>query len=182
MIHILPLFNGLPCLCPTMSDGPASAWFSMNQFVTVTASMWYANQMCRLSGCIHTHQSVMWNCKVYCLHGFQGTEFLRGHYHSREHLFKMGKVKSPGIGGATMKQKWSCISCVTETLADIRFYHLGGYFVRRCDCHEIPLSKILKFTLGTCLMVDWKNKVAQKIKYGYSARVGFVRAPFTFTG
>jgi hypothetical protein len=83
----------------------------------------------------------------------QLTGLLTGHCHLRGHLLKLGKVNSPICRRCLRKAETaSHILCDCEALAELRFRHVGRYFMRPGDYHEIPLCKILYFAVDTGLL------------------------------
>jgi ribonuclease HI len=85
----------------------------------------------------------------------QVTVLLTGHCHLRGHLFKLGKLSSPNCRRCYHETETaSHVLCDCEALADLRFRHLGRFFLKPGDYHEILLSRILCFIARTGLLAD----------------------------
>jgi hypothetical protein len=59
-------------------------------------------------------------------------------------------------------KKASRILCHSETLAELRFRHLGRHLVTKGDYRDIPLCKTLCFTVNTVLLEEKNNGDAQR--------------------
>jgi hypothetical protein len=81
------------------------------------------------------------------------TGLLTGHCHLKGHLFKLWLVNSPECN--TCKQASETAShvlCDCESLATLRFRHLGHHFMKQGDFEDISVSKILHFVQGAGLL------------------------------
>jgi len=61
------------------------------------------------------------------------------------YLFKLGQVKSPECDRCKHASETTSHIFVTETLATLRFRHLGHHFMKPCDFEDMPVSRILHF-------------------------------------
>jgi hypothetical protein len=85
----------------------------------------------------------------------QVTGLLQGQCHLRGHPFKLGKVDNPICRRCLRETETaSHILCACKALDDLRFPCLGRHFLDPDDYHEIPLSSILCFAVGTGLLAD----------------------------
>jgi hypothetical protein len=67
---------------------------------------------------------------------------LTGHCHLKGHLFKMGLTDDP-----TCEEDESAthISCDCESIANLRFRHLGHFFMEPSDYYDAPINRVLHF-------------------------------------
>jgi hypothetical protein len=74
------------------------------------------------------------------------TVLLTGHCHCKGCLFKLGLVNSPECDRCKRASETaSHILCDCETLATLRFRHLGRHFMKPGDFADISVSKVLQF-------------------------------------
>jgi hypothetical protein len=69
------------------------------------------------------------------------TGLLTVHCHLKGRLIQMGFTDNPTCERCSDTH----ILCDCEAIADLRFCHLGRYFMEPNDCHTAPVSKILHF-------------------------------------
>jgi hypothetical protein len=84
------------------------------------------------------------------------TGLLAGHCHLNGHLFKMRLTNSPTCKSCLeIDESATHILCDCETIAYLRFLHLGHYFMEPGDYQHAPVSKILHFIQSVVLLDDW---------------------------
>jgi hypothetical protein len=78
---------------------------------------------------------------------------LTGHRHLKGHLFKLGLIKDP-ICERCQEENESAthILCDYEAVAQIRFRHVGQFFMEPCDYYDVPTDKVLHFIQGVGLI------------------------------
>jgi hypothetical protein len=69
-----------------------------------------------------------------------------GHSHLKGHLFKLGLTDDPTCGKCLEDDESAThILCDCESLAYLRFRHLGQFFMEPSDYYDAPISKVLHF-------------------------------------
>jgi hypothetical protein len=78
---------------------------------------------------------------------------LTGHCHLKGHLFKLGLINDP-ICERHQEEVESAthILCDCEAVAQIRFRHLGQFFIEPSDYYDTPIDKVLHFIRGVGLI------------------------------
>jgi hypothetical protein len=92
---------------------------------------------------------------------------LTGHCHLEGHLFKLGLTNVP-ICESCLEEDESATHnlCDCETVAHIRFRHLGHFFMQPSNYYDAPIDKVLHFTRCVGLI-----RVNQKRKHNRSSKV-----------
>jgi hypothetical protein len=86
------------------------------------------------------------------------TGLLTGYCHLKGHLFKMGLTESPICERCLEKDESAThILCDCETIAYLRFRHLGHYFMEPGDYQDAPISKILHFIRSVGVLEGWNR-------------------------
>jgi hypothetical protein len=71
---------------------------------------------------------------------------LTGHCHLKGHLFKMGLMNDPICERCLeVDESATHVLCDYETLAYLRFRHLGQFFMEPSDFNNVPIGKVLHF-------------------------------------
>jgi hypothetical protein len=80
------------------------------------------------------------------------SELLTGHCHLKGHPFKMGLTDNPICETCLGKMNQPHTFHVTETIAYLRFLHLGPYCMELGDYQRASLSKVLhtSFEMWDC--------------------------------
>jgi hypothetical protein len=92
------------------------------------------------------------------------TGLLTVHCHWKGHLFKQGLVNSPKCDRCKQASETaSHVLCDCETLATLRFRHLGRHFMKRDDIEDISVSKILHFVQGVGLLNEWAKGLQKRL-------------------
>jgi hypothetical protein len=78
---------------------------------------------------------------------------LKGHWHLKGHLFKLGLINDP-ICERCLEEEESTthILCDCEAVAHITFLHLCQSFMERSDYYDAPIDKVLHFIRGVGLI------------------------------
>jgi hypothetical protein len=67
---------------------------------------------------------------------------LTGHCHLKEHLFKLGLTDDPTCERCLQEDESAThILCDCETIAHLRFRHLGQFFMEPSDFYDAPIFK-----------------------------------------
>jgi hypothetical protein len=80
---------------------------------------------------------------------------LTGHCHLKGHRFKLGFTVDP-ICERCLKEDESAtqVLCDCETIAHLRFRHLGQFFMEPGDYYDAPISRGLQFVRSAGLLKD----------------------------
>jgi hypothetical protein len=70
---------------------------------------------------------------------------MTGHCHLKGCLFKLGLVDSPGCDRCKQANETAYVLGDCETLAALRFRHLGHHLLKPGDFTDISVSKVLHF-------------------------------------
>jgi hypothetical protein len=78
---------------------------------------------------------------------------LTGHCHLKGHLLKLGLTDDPTCERCLKEDKSAThILCDCEAVADVRFRHLGQFFMEPSDYYDAPIDKVLHFIRGVGLI------------------------------
>jgi hypothetical protein len=71
---------------------------------------------------------------------------LTGHCHLKGHLFKLGLTDDPTCERCMQEDESAThILCDCETIAHLRFCHLGQFFTEPSDFYDAPIFRVLHF-------------------------------------
>jgi hypothetical protein len=71
---------------------------------------------------------------------------LTEHCHLKGHLFKMGLTDDPTCERCLEEDESAThILCECEAIANLRFHHLGQFFMEPSDYYDAPINKVLHF-------------------------------------
>jgi hypothetical protein len=77
----------------------------------------------------------------------------RGHCHQKGHLFKLGLINDAICERCQEEDESDThIPCDCEAVAQIRFRHLGQFFMEPSDYYDAPIDKVLHFIQGVGLI------------------------------
>jgi hypothetical protein len=68
----------------------------------------------------------------------------------------------PFVKGAWKKMNQPHILCNCEVTAYPEFRHLGHYFMERCDYHDAPIRKVLRF-IRSVILVKGRIRKGSKV-------------------
>jgi hypothetical protein len=77
---------------------------------------------------------------------------LTGHFHLKGHPFKLGLINDPICERCQEDESATHILCDCEAVAQIRFRHLGQFFMEPSDYYDAPIDKVLHFIRGVGLI------------------------------
>jgi hypothetical protein len=83
---------------------------------------------------------------------------LNGHCHLKGHLFKMGLTDDP-ICERCLEEDDSAthILCECEARGNLRFRHLGQFFMEPSDYYDAPINRVLHFIPSVGLIIKGKH-------------------------
>jgi hypothetical protein len=71
---------------------------------------------------------------------------LTGHYHLKGHIFKIGLTDDPTCERCLEEdESVTHILCDCEAKANLRFRHLGQFFMEPSDYYDAPINRVLHF-------------------------------------
>jgi hypothetical protein len=71
---------------------------------------------------------------------------LTGHCHLKGHLFKMGLTDDQTCERCLEEDESAThIFCDCEAIANLRFRHLGQFFMKASDYYDAPINRVLHF-------------------------------------